>query len=403
MSLAGLEVVVVGAGIGGLAAAVALAGRGARVRVIEQAPALGEVGAGLQIGPNGVAVLAALGLAPAAAAVASVPEAVELRDHRDARLVVRLPLGDAFVARYGHPYWQLHRADLLALLADAAAQAGVEVVTGARVEAVAAEGQGVRVETDGGGYQAAVAVAADGLRSAVRAAHLAGRPPRFTGHVAWRALVPADRVDAPPGATQVTLAPGRHTVSYPLRGGRVVNLVAIEERSAWQPEGWATEDDPANLRRAFAAWPGAAGALLAAVDQCFLWGLFDHPPLPAWTIGRIALLGDACHPMLPFLAQGATMALEDAWVLADALDRAPSPEAGLAAYAARRLPRATRVQRAAAGAGRLYHLRPGLAGAAHLGLRLTGPVGPALLTRRFDWLYGHDVTRDAGGRGLPPA
>ncbi|MFO1209147.1 MAG: FAD-dependent monooxygenase [Amaricoccus sp.] len=396
MRLAGLDVAVIGAGIGGLAAAVALARRGARVRVLERAPALGEVGAGLQIGPNGVAVLAALGLAPAAAALASAPAAVELRDHRDGRLVVRLPLGDAFVARYGRPYWQFHRADLLALLADAAAAAGVEVLTGTRVEAVVAKGSGVRIETDGATCTAAVAVAADGLRSAVRAAHLAGQAPRFTGHVAWRGLVPADRVDAPPAATQVTLAPGRHTVSYPLRGGRLVNLVAIEERAAWQPEGWATEDDPANLRRAFAGWPGAAGALLGAVDQCFLWGLFDHPPLPAWTSGRIALLGDACHPMLPFLAQGATMALEDAWVLADALDGAATPEAGLAAYAARRIARATRVQRAAAGAGRLYHLRPGLAGAARLGLRFAGPLGPALLTRRFDWLYGHDVTRGGG-------
>ncbi|MFO1142611.1 MAG: FAD-dependent monooxygenase [Amaricoccus sp.] len=393
MSLAGLEVVVVGGGIGGLAAALALARRGAQVSVFEQAPALGEVGAGLQVGPNGVAVLAALGLAQTAVAAASVPEAVELRDHRNGRLIVRLPLGAAFAARYGRPYLQFHRADLLALLADAAAGAGVGVVTGRRVESVAASGVGVRIETDSGGHEAAVAVAADGLRSAVRAAHLAGRPPRFTGHVAWRALVPADRVEAPPGATQVTLAPGRHTVSYPLRSGQLVNLVAIEERSAWQPEGWSITDDPANLRRAFAGWSGPSGALLAAVDQCFLWGLFDHPPLAAWTAGRIALLGDACHPMLPFLAQGATMALEDAWVLADALDRARTPEAGLAAYAARRIARATRVQRSAAGAGRLYHLRPGLAGAAHLGLRLAGPLGRALLTRRFDWLYGRDVTQ----------
>ena len=181
-------------------------------------------------------------------------------------------------------------------------------------------------------------------------------------------------------------------MSYPLRGGSLVNLVAIEERSGWHAEGWMLRDDPANLRRAFAGWGGAAGTLIASVEECFLWGLFDHPALPAWTDGRLALLGDACHPMLPFLAQGATMALEDAWVLAEALDRADQPEAGLAAYAARRRPRTDRVQRAAAGAGRLYHLRTGLRQGAHLALRLTGKPSWSLLARRFDWIFGHDVT-----------
>ena len=180
-------------------------------------------------------------------------------------------------------------------------------------------------------------VAADGVRSGVRAAHLDAAPPRFTGHVAWRALVDAGRL---PGgasaATTVRIGPGRHIVSYPLRGGRLVNLVAVEERAAWTAEGWSEPDDPENLRRAFAGWGGGAGRLLAGVERTFLWGLFDHPPLPRWARGRLALLGDACHPMLPFLAQGAGMALEDAWVLGDAIDAAPDLERGLAAYVARR-------------------------------------------------------------------
>ena len=389
MSVAGQEVVVIGGGIGGLAAALALARRGARVRVLEQAPALTEVGAGLQIAPNGVAVLAALGLRDAAAPLASVAEAVELRDYRKGRLVARVPLGADAVARYGWPYWQFHRADLLGILAEAAVASGVELRLGVAVVAVASEAGGVRVRcADGTEVSAALAVAADGLRSSTRAAHFAGAAPRFTGHVAWRATVEGR---AAPRATEVTMGPGRHLVSYPLRGGRLVNVVAIEAREMWAAEGWMEPGDPEALRRAFAGWGGAA-ALLGAVETCFLWGLFDHPPLPRWTEGRLALLGDACHPMLPFLAQGATMALEDAWVLAAALDRATDPAAGLAAYAAARLPRATRVQRAAAGSGRLYHLGPGLREPAQAGLRLASAVAPGLLLRRFDWLFGADVT-----------
>ena len=212
--------------------------------------------------------------------------------------------------------------------------------------------------------------------------------------MAWRALVPADRLppEAAAPVTRVTMGPGRHIVSYPLRRGALVNLVAVEERATWSEEGWTTPADPDDLRRAFAGWGGTAGALVAGVEACFLWGLFDHAPLPRWTAGRLALLGDACHPMLPFLAQGATMALEDAWVLAAELDRAADPLDGLAAYAAARRPRATRVQRAAARNGRIFHLGPGLRGPARAALAAASALAPGWLAGRFDWLYGGDVT-----------
>jgi salicylate hydroxylase len=212
--------------------------------------------------------------------------------------------------------------------------------------------------------------------------------------VAWRGLVPADRLppEAVPSGARVTMGPGRHLVTYPLRHGRLVNFVAIEERAAWTAEGWTARADPAELRRAFAGWRDAE-PLLAAVDQTFLWGLFDHPPLPEWSRGRIALLGDAAHPMLPFLAQGATMAFEDAWVLAAELDTAADPEAGLMAYEARRRPRATRAQRAAVRSGRVYHQRPGLGSAARLGMAAAAALAPGLLLGRFDWLFGADETR----------
>lgn len=396
MHLEGREIAVIGAGLGGLAAALALAARRARVTVYEQAPALVEAGAGIQVAPNGVAVLEALGLRDAAEAVASVPEAVELRDWRAGRTVARLPLGQACVARYGRPYWQFHRADLLGVLAAAVAEAGIALRLGSRIAEVAPTADGLRLRPEAGPEAAAeLVVAADGVRSAVRAAHFGGTEPRFTGHVAWRGLVPADRL-APglvPAGACVTMGPGRHLVTYPLRRGRLVNFVAVEARAAWTAEGWTAPDDPDRLRHAFAGWGGAAAALTAAVDETFLWGLFDHPPLPEWSRGRIALLGDACHPMLPFLAQGATMAFEDAWVLAAELDTAAAPEAGLMAYEARRRPRATRAQRAAARSGRLYHLAPGPGAIARLGLAAASALAPGLMLGRFDWLFGGDETR----------
>ncbi|MBP7003229.1 FAD-dependent monooxygenase [Amaricoccus sp.] len=390
------EIAVIGGGVGGLAAAVALARRGLEVAVHEQAAALAEVGAGLQLAPNAVAVLEALGLRDAVEAVAATPEAVELRDGLSGRSVARLPLGAACVARYGRPYWHVHRADLLAALAAGAAEAGVTLRLGSRVTEVTDAGDRVRVRLAGGAEEkAAVAAAADGVRSGLRAAHFGGAAPRFTGNVAWRALVPAARLAAPPlpRAATVFMGPRRHLVAYPLRKGALWNLVAVEERAAWTEEGWSAPGDAQALRRAFAGWAEPVPTLLAAVSDCFLWGLFDHPRLPAWARGRLALLGDACHPMTPFLAQGATMALEDAWVLADALAaRRDDPAAGLAAYEDRRIARASRVQAAAGRSGRAFHLaNPALRAAAHAGLAAVARLAPDRLAGRLDWLWGANV------------
>lgn len=292
----------------------------------------------------------------------------------------------------------MHRADLLGLLAAAAVEAGVDLRLGTRIEQVAPDRSGATLVTDAGEHRVAVAIGADGLHSRLRAAHWGARAPRFTGHVAWRALVPAERLPPglfPPAAT-VLMGPGRHLAVYPLRGGHLLNLVAVEERAAWAAEGWHHADDPARLRRAFAGWEPRVGALLGAVDATFLWGLFDHPLPEGWSRGRLALLGDACHPMLPFLAQGAAMALEDAFVLADALDRAADPAAGLHDYGARRQKRVARVVRAGRRNARLYHLGPApLRLPAHLALGLAGRLAPGALLAGFDWLYGADVTRTA--------
>lgn len=394
MQLAGRDIIVVGAGIGGLAVATALAQRRARVRVYERALALKEVGAGLQIGPNGVAVLEALGLRDAAEQVASRPTAIELRNASSDRCLARMALGQACVARYGRPYWHFHRADLLQVLADGAREAGAEILLGQAVDTVERGDGSCAVTLENGETDAALlVVATDGLRSKTRRAHFAGHPPRFTGQVAWRGLVRADQL---PGGlfsdrVEVHMGPGRHLVTYPLRGGSLQNFVAVEERTGWAAEGWAELDDPDNLRQAFSGFGPRVAALLATVEQTFLWGLFDHPPLGTWVRGNLVLAGDACHPTLPYLAQGAAMALEDAWVLAAELDVARDPVQGLRAYEDRRRPRTGRIQRVSRRNGQIYHLRPGLREAVHLGMSAASLVAPSLLLGQFDWLYGADV------------
>ncbi len=392
--LKGREITVAGAGIGGLAAALALARRGARVRVLERAERIAEVGAGLQIGPNGVAVLDALGLGQVARARAVTARAIGLFDGPSGRPVARLDLGGGAgrTGRAAGSYLLFHRADLQDLLLEAARARGVVIETGCQVRALRSRSGHVRLELAGGGCREAdFAIGADGLRSVFRAALNPPETPFFTGQVAWRALVAGDGRAAP--EARLFLGPGRHLVSYPLRGGKLVNLVAVEERREWAEEGWFNRDDPARLRAAFAGFAAPVAGLLERVEEVFLWGLFRHRVALEWHRGRVAILGDAAHPTLPFMAQGAVMALEDAWVLADSL-AGLGLEDGPALYQARRRGRVERVIAAANRNARNYHLRnPLLRALAHGGLRLADRLAPGRLLARYDWIYGHDVTR----------
>jgi salicylate hydroxylase len=235
------------------------------------------------------------------------------------------------------------------------------------------------------------------LHSVVRAA-LNGRvAPFFTRQVAWRAVIAAE-ADAAPVA-EVHMGPGRHLVSYPLRGGRLRNIVAVEERGRWVEESWSLQDDSPDLRLAFEGFAPRVRGWLDQVVQSGLWGLFRHPVARVW--GQVAtaapdrglaLLGDAAHPTLPFLAQGANMALEDAWVLARTLDEAQDLASALAAYQAARAPRCARIVAAANANARNYHLRAPWRGLAHLGLAAVSRLAPGQLLRRYDWIYGLDVT-----------
>ncbi len=369
MSLRGEAATVIGGGVAGLAVARALALRGAQVTLHEQAAEIAEVGAGLQISPNGLCVIDALGVGEALRAVSVKGRAIRLRDHRGGE-VLRLDL-----ARHApdRDYLFVHRARLIEVLETGARSAGVTIRTGSRIDPPGPEG---------------LVIGADGLHSRIRADINGDADPVFTGQVAWRALV-ADP-DAAPEA-QVFMGPRRHLVTYPLDWG-LRNIVAVEERSGWTAEGWHHEDDPDNVRRAFRGFAPEVSRWLDEIEQVHVWGLFRHPVADRWHDGCRAILGDAAHPMLPFLAQGANMALEDAWVLAACLDRLPRAEA-LDAYQSRRRDRVVRVISAASANARNYHLaQPLVRTAAHAALRLGGAVFPAQALRRFDWLYGHDVT-----------
>lgn len=230
-------------------------------------------------------------------------------------------------------------------------------------------------------------VCADGLHSVGRSVINGATTPQFTGQVAWRALVQAD---SPQPQAHVTMGPGRHIVRYPLRDSTLMNIVAVEERTSWAEEGWQHKDDPENLRAAFRDFGGPVADLLEKVQEVHLWGLFRHPVAETWVRDGTALLGDAAHPTLPFLAQGANMALEDAWILAQVAARGDD----FRVYQQLRRTRTARIVQVASGNARKYHLRPGpVRWAAHRALALGSTLAPGAMMGQFDWLYGHDVTQ----------
>ena len=391
MSLIGQSVTIIGAGVAGLAVARALALRGASVTVLEQAEAVGEVGAGLQISPNGAAVLRALGLGAALEAAATRTEAVELIDGVTGKQVARLEVGRLRPGQ-GQGYHFLHRADLIGLLLAGAVEAGVTLRLATRISSVDLDGPVPAVVLDGGARrETSLLIGADGLHSCVRAALNGPETPFFTRQVAWRALIPCAPGAAP--VAEVHMGPGRHLVSYPLRGGTMRNIVAVEEREKWAGESWSLRDGSRDLRLAFDGFSPRLRGWLDQVEDPWLWGLFRHEVAATWTSPKgVAILGDAAHPTLPFLAQGASMGLEDAWVLADALATHDTVAAALQAYQSARKARTSRIVAAANGNARAYHLSGLSRVVGHAGLRLIGQVAPGVLLSRFDWLYGHDVT-----------
>jgi salicylate hydroxylase len=390
-------IVIAGAGIGGLTAALALAARGFRIVVLEKAERLEEVGAGLQLSPNASRVLVGLGLAERLAHRAVTPEALCVMSARKGGELLRMPLGEAAARRAGAPYWVVHRADLQAALADAVSDhPDIDLKLGAAFDDVAPHARGLTVTHRSGTIRrsdlASALIGADGIWSTVRQHVAAHVKPRFSGLIAWRGTLDAARLPEDLNARRVQLwmGPNAHLVVYPIAGGRQINVVAVLHGS-WNEPGWSTPGDASEVMDAFAAprWPQAARIMLDAVDGWRKWALFGVPDGCPWSKGRVALLGDAVHAMLPFAAQGAGMAIEDAAVLADhlSLEAAGSTAgvtAALAQYGQARQARVRRVQRTARQQGRIYHLNGPLALARDVAIRA---LGPDRMLARQDWIY----------------
>ena len=390
-------IIVAGAGIGGLTASLALARQGFRVVVLEKAERLEEAGAGLQLSPNASRVLIDLGLQPRLAPRAVTPDAISLMNARNGGEIIRLPLGDVAMFQPDAPYWVMHRADLqAALAAHVNDNPDIELRLGCQFDDVGTHAKGLTVvQRSGMARQQELAVAlvgADGIWSAVRHHLFPEVQPRFSGLIAWRGTLDATQLPREYTSCRVQLwmGPNAHLVAYPISGSRQINVVAVVS-GTWNRPGWSAPGEANEIKNAFAAarWHAVPRMVIGAVDQWRKWALFTVPDGGEWIGGAIALLGDASHAMLPFAAQGAAMAIEDAAVLAKCLgetqnEGGPNIPAALKRYARLRRPRVARVQRAARQAGRIYHLSGPLAVARDLVIKA---MGPRHMLARQDWIY----------------
>jgi len=391
------QVVIAGGGIGGLAAALACAQRGVPVQLLERAPQLSEVGAGIQIGPNVTRILQAWGLGAALAQVAAFPKQLQARDAQTGQVQGALPLGERAQALYGAPYATIHRADLQAMLHTAVQAADVDVRLGQTVQGWRETDGGLQVDTsDGPSVQADALIGADGVWSALRQQLLGDAPARFTGHLAYRALVAQADLPAHLRSDQVTvwMGPRLHVVHYPVRSGQWLNLVAIVHGAKpVNPNDWDQAGHTQALMQAMGAVGRDLHERLASVPAWRQWALHDRAPVSGasqMAQGRVALLGDAAHPMRPYLAQGAGMAIEDAQALAQCLSagNVTVPDQ-LQAYAQARWARNARVQARAIRNGRIFHATGPVAWGRNLSMRLMGE-------RVMDvpWLYGGGAPLD---------
>jgi salicylate hydroxylase len=392
--MTGLSVAVIGGGIGGTCAALSLLQSGVDVQVYEQAKELREVGAGIQISPNASRVLHRLGLAEALAEMGVKPLAWHQRRWYDGRTLLRTPLAEAIEAAFGSPHYQMHRADILRTLVAALPSDRVHI--GHRLTDLVDHGDRVEAQFENGvRINADVLVGADGIHSTVRRILFGPEQPHFTGCMCYRGLVPAERLAhlEIPVEAQIWMGPGKHFVHYYVRNKRLLNFVAIIDRDTWTKESWTDRGDIADAIALYERWHPQLQGILQAVDETFVWALFDRPPMKRWSIGRVTLLGDACHAMLPFMAQGAAQAIEDGATLAACLAKRGEKDVAdaLTLYETHRLPRTSRVQALAANNKTRFHL----------------PDGPEQVARDTEmsksitdfsphsvaWLYGHDASQ----------
>ena len=395
-----MKAVITGGGIGGLTAALCLLHSGWDVEIFEAAPALGDVGAGIQISPNAMKVFEALGLADALAEAGFRPDGIELRMGVSGRRLIRAPLGDTATKRWGSPYLHLHRADLIGVLKAALEVRAPDCLRlGQSVTGYEQDSRSASAVLDGGQRATGdVVIGADGIHSAIRAQMIGADKPVFTGNVAWRAVVPVERLgaDAPAPLATAFMGRGKHAVTYLLRGGTLANLVAVVERDDWTGESWSEQGRKEEALEDFADWHPSVTQMISKADSLYRWALFDRAPLATWIAGRVAMLGDAAHPMLPFMAQGAAMAIEDAWALGAKLAGASDVPAALTAYEQLRRARATDVQMSSRANAKTFHQRTLLGQLKTYGpMWLAGRIAPSIGLAQQDAIYGYDIVSES--------
>jgi salicylate hydroxylase len=361
-----VKVLIAGAGIGGLTAALCLAQSGHTVSIFEQASEFAEVGAGIQCGANALHVLRSLGLSSALESIAVRPERIDFRDFKTGARLHCMPLGDSYQEKYGAPYLHLHRADLHSILLKALRnETAVEVSLNSRVSSYVEFGESICINLqDGRKFEGDCLVAADGVHSLIRTQLLGVSRPRYTGNVAWRGVVPVSRLPENWMDTVVTnfVGPKKHMVLYYLRNRQFANFVGVVERPDAHSDSWVTQAPWQELKDDFSGWHESVQDIVRAMDkdQCYRWGLFNHSPFPNWSSQLVTLMGDAAHSTLPFMASGAAMAIEDARIFQRALDQEPTVPQALQCYQRNRLSRTAQIQNDSSRAGALYHFESSL-------------------------------------------
>ena len=385
-----MKVLIVGAGIGGLSAALALLRRGLDVEVYEQAAELREVGAGLQLSANGTRVFYELGVGERLKALSCEVSGKEIRMWNTGETWKAFDLGRVSVERYGYPYFTVYRPDLLDVLADAVGRERIHL--GWKCTGLSQSNK-VSVQFENRSVEADVVIGADGVHSQVRQALFGQDQPQFTGIVVWRGIVPMEKLPAHMvrmvGSNWV--GPGAHVVHYPLRAGKVMNFVGALERDDWRVESWSARGTTEELAADFKGWHEDVHALIRNIPVPHKWALMTRPPMERWTVGRVTLLGDACHSMVPFLAQGAVMAIEDGFVLARALAASGDVEEKLLRYESARRERTRKaVEGSTANIGRFHH--PALADPAQARDYVAREWAGQNVSERYEWLFRYDVT-----------